>query len=350
MLLAACGDLETPPPHVGGYKVDGSNGDGAQWSARPAALVHGKCWVGMCGAALLGVVATYSFANGMLFWPIGLWVLWVVTTPGERRAGRAGLWVLAGVLVTVSYYWHYEKPAEHPPLTLVFTMPLAYSAYVLKYLGTMCAQWSDGRFALVFGLAGVLGLALVARILLRFKRVGMKALAPYLGMGAYSFGSALATGLGRVGFGSDQALSSRYCTTTVPLWGSLVVLFYLFARADWGLQVEDIGRRRRAKHGRHQRVFAWSMLAIMLTALILSSLAALDNAADNSRKRGAGRDALVEWATNSGAEPDYKLLVFLYPKPEVVVERARVLAQHRLGIFKSLPAGDRQEEGTTNPR
>jgi hypothetical protein len=245
--------------------------------------------------------------------------------------------VVIGALVAVSYFWHYEKPAEHPPLSLVFTMPLTYTAYVLKYLGAICAQRVDGRFALAFGLAGLLVLAWGVAALLRSKRMDARALAPYLGMSAYSIGSARVTGLGRVGFGSDQALSSRYCTTNTPLWASLVVLLFFIARAP-GTPVAAVDQRaskRLAKFERREKVLTWGALVFTLAALTLSSLGAIDGVVDTSKKREAGREALVEWAASPGAEPDYQRLSLLYPKPNLVVERGRVLIEHHLSIFRS---------------
>jgi hypothetical protein len=299
---------------------------------------YGETSMGFGAAALLGMVATYSFANGILFWPVGLGVLFLAMKPGKRKTSFTALWALISTLVTVSYFWHYTKPAEHPPLSLIFKMPLTYAAYVLKYLGAICAQRVDGAFALLFGLAGVMGLAWAVTALLRSKRVDARALAPYLGMSAYSIGSALVTGLGRVGFGSDQALSSRYCTTTVPLWASLVILLFFLARASGNAGGPDSATDKRATRlESRSRSIAWAAIVFTLAVLALSSLGAIDGVVDISKKREAGRDALVEWAANPGAEPDYRRLSLLYPKPNLVLERGRVLVDRRLSIFRSSP-------------
>jgi hypothetical protein len=298
----------------------------------------GETSMGVGVAALLGIVATYSFANGVLFWPVGLAVLLLAMKPGKHKTLSIALWVMISALVAVSYFWHYTKPAEHPPLSLVFKMPLTYTAYVLKYLGAICAQRVDGAFALLFGLAGVVGLAWAAEALLRSKRMDARALAPYLGMSAYSIGSALFTGVGRVGFGSDQALSSRYCTTTVPLWASLVVLLFFLARAPGNAAAADRAASKRfEKLETGAKLIAWAALVVTLAVLAVSSLGAIDGVVDISRKREAGRDALVEWAANPAAEPDYRRLSLLYPKPNLVVERGRVLVERHLSILGHLP-------------
>jgi hypothetical protein len=101
-----------------------------------------------------------------------------------------------------------------------------------------------------------------------------------------------------------------------------------------------IGRRaskRLAKLERREKVLTWVALVFTLTALTLSSLGAIDGVVEISKKREAGRDALVEWAANPGAEPDYQRLSLLYPRPNVVVERGRLLVERHLSVFRRLP-------------
>jgi hypothetical protein len=76
------------------------------------------------------------------------------------------------------------------------------------------------------------------------------------------------------------------------------------------------------------------VLVVMLSALALSSLGGLDGAAEVSRKRSAGRDALLEWAANPRNVPDSKRLGLLYPRPDVVIARAPILVEYRLALFK----------------
>ena len=132
-------------------------------------------WSRFAAAALLGIVATYSFANGALFWPIGLMLLFFIKTgAGEKRPAIAG-WILIGALTLGTYFYHYQKPEEHPSLSLIFKMPVEYAVYVFKYLGGICAQGlgddvsADGVLAFVFGLAGTVAIAWAGWTLFRKK-------------------------------------------------------------------------------------------------------------------------------------------------------------------------------------
>lgn len=56
-------------------------------------------WVDFVGATLLGVVASYSFASGLTYWPIGLLLLLCIRPPNTRtHAIYVALWLLAATL------------------------------------------------------------------------------------------------------------------------------------------------------------------------------------------------------------------------------------------------------------
>jgi hypothetical protein len=298
-------------------------------------------WSKFAAAALLGIVATYSFADGALIWPIGLLLLLLVKTrAGERRAAAVG-WILIGALTMGTYFYHYQKPEEHPPLGLIFKMPFEYAAYVFKYIGGICAQGlggdvsSDGDFAFVFGLAGTVAAGWAGWTLFRKKIADPGTLLPYFGLSLYSVGSALITGVGRLGFGSDQALASRYCTMVTPLWVSLVVWLVLLrnrrpSAADTG---PAPGPRRKPVPDPCQTVATWMLLAV-LVMLTLGTVFGTDGAKALSREQTFGRNCLLNVAANPASETDYQGLRAIYPRPKVVVERYPILIKHRLSLFQ----------------
>ena len=120
-----------------------------------------------------------------------------------------------------AFLWHYQRPAGPFPGSLILDRPFDLGVYVLKYVGSICAEHFislDSELALVCGLLGIAALGWAAWMLVRRKIADLNAVLPYIGMSAYSIGSAALTGIGRAGLGTDQALSPRYCTMAVPLW------------------------------------------------------------------------------------------------------------------------------------
>ena len=299
-------------------------------------------WCKFTAAVLLGIVATFSFANGALFWPIGLLILLIVMAGARQRVTAITSWVLFGVLTLGAYFYHYQKPEKHPPLDFIFKMPVEYAAYVFKYIGGICARGlsgdvsTDGIFACIFGLAGTVTFGWAGVTLVRRKIANVRTLLPYFGMSLYSVGSALITGVGRVGFGSNQAVVSRYCTMVTPLWTSLIVFLILLA---WGGQkAGDAGSRapnaaRRPCPWICQEAARWLLMTAIIL-LIVSSVSAMTNAGKLSRRQAFGRARLLDLAANPRSDIDYPGLLAIYPRPKIIVERYPVLVQHRLSLFR----------------
>jgi hypothetical protein len=307
-------------------------------------LVNGPFrWCRFAASAFLGIVATYSFANGTLIWPIGLVILFIVLAgKSERKSGIIG-WILIGGLTLWTYFYNYHKPEEHPPLSLIFKMPLEYAAYVFKYLGGICAQGVsgdeavDGVLALILGLIGTVALGWAGCSLVRKKIADFPTLLPFFAMSLYSIASALITGVGRLGFGSDQALASRYCTMATPLWVSLIVFLILLVNGGAKAGVADSPVRQSGRSTlprRYQMVAQW-LLKGAIIFLVLSSVFAIVGARNLSQQQAYGRDHLLDLAAHPHADIDYQGLIAIYPRPNVVVERYPILVKHRLSVFRN---------------
>ena len=178
------------------------------------------------------------------------------------------------------------------------------------YSGPLPGQQAEGSLALFLGLLGALALAWTGGMLLWQKRASLGVLLPYFAMTAYSVGTAMITGVGRVGFGSDEALESRYCTMVVPFWVSLVVFLLLLAqRSNRPAEAVSSPQRRSEGTEYYQKVAAGSLLAGTILLLGLSSLSATEGAANMSGVQAHCRTVLLDIAAHPGAEIDYNNLV-----------------------------------------
>ena len=298
-------------------------------------------WPRFATAAALGVVATYSFANGILFWPIGFAVLLVLTVQARERIAALESWIVIAALTLGAYFYDYHKPEEHPPLTLLFRMPGEYLAYLFKYLGgigeqNLCGDPAiDGVLALLIGLAGTATLGWAGWMLVRSSIVGFRTLIPYLAMSLYSVGGALITGVGRLGFGSDQALASRYCTMVTPLWVSLVVFLFLLGRSNGKAAPGASAESKSASGFRAWNgcLVARGLLGAVLVVVALGSAFGVVGASNVSRAQAYGRDRLLELAARPKADTDTSGLLAIYPVPSIVVERYPVLVKYQLSLF-----------------
>jgi hypothetical protein len=282
-------------------------------------------------------VATYSFGNGTLFWPVGLIILFLLKTGAGEKRRASIIWTLIGALTVGNYFYRYQKPEGYPLLDPVLNTPWEYVAYVFKYIGhigTPDLQSNvslQGLIAYVSGLAAIMAAGWTAWTLHRRKIAGVDTLLPYLGLSLYSLGSALVTGIGRVNFGSNEALASRYCTMATPLWVSLIVLLILlYNRGEIVAGSKAAGRGS----GDCQMIAGWLFPGAVFL-LLLGSICAIAGARDLSQKQTRGRNCLLNLAANPQAKIDYTGLADLYPWPQIIVARYPILVQNHLSTFRT---------------
>ncbi|SFD74379.1 hypothetical protein [Paracidovorax konjaci] len=178
-------------------------------------------------ACALGVLSVGTMVNGVMALP--MMVLYaLVARLGWRRT--AVLALLAAACVA-AYTVDYAAPAAHGGgvLATLRERPLDMLHYTLIYLGSPFQHFTrhtDAAWlvvARVFGaLFALLALAPLPRAL-REPRAHRLELA-LLTFVAYVGGIAFATAGGRLLFGFDSALSSRYTTPTLLAWAALAVL------------------------------------------------------------------------------------------------------------------------------
>jgi hypothetical protein len=286
-------------------------------------------WLRFSAAAALGLVATFSFATGVAFWPVGLLIV-LLSGAGRRRLLAALAWLVLSFLALGLFFYHFNV-AGSASVRTALSSPLECVRFVLKYAGSIVAQYPGGdisiagKVALIFGLGAIAIAAWSVRNLIRRGTADCITLVPYLGISFYSLGSGALAALGRVCFGSDQATSSRYCTMVVPLWTSLIVFLFLLLKSPTGISDTDSAARKKAAR--------WCLGGAILL-LVWGSGLALDGASRLSARQTNGRTALLNLARNPTAHFDYRQLFTLYPQLNVVVERYPVLKERRLSLFK----------------
>jgi hypothetical protein len=261
-------------------------------------------------ALALGFVAQFSFSNGVLFWPIGIAVLLLCHPKARREMIAFGL---AGVASTAAFLSGYPPslPAQQS-WRVALAHPFLYGGYVLVYLG---APIGDGRliWAALLG-AGGLGGLVVLLVALRRRGVALRELAGFLAVATFAIGSALLTGLGRLGFGVGQALTSRYVAFATLMWAANLALLSKYLRS---------GEPRTERRGRRVAQAAVVGMAAMLL------LSAAGGARLASRTLAIRKTAVSALASGRGAGLD-----LLYPVHAVLVERRAILEKLHLSVFR----------------
>jgi hypothetical protein len=311
-------------------------------------------WGRFIPAVVLGIVATYSFANGVLVWVIGFGLLCVIPPKNSPLAARSalplstnrlaiGIWSFAAAVCVGLYLWDYQKPAHHPQLTSIFSRPVVFISYALKYIGSTCAQYGEGgvlpdrTWALVLGIAGLSVMGWAAWKIAR-KSANRVALVPYFAMCAYSLGTAFMAAIARAGFGPGQALCSRYCSMTGPLWFSIIVMLILLSKKeDENLEISipaSLSRERgKTSLSSETRIARWLLFGVLLF-LAFSSAFAIRSAKELSGNLANGRRSVLALKNSPSLDSPHDELLVICPDSQTVIDGYRILSVRRLSAFR----------------
>ncbi len=197
-------------------------------------------WVRFLFALLCGIMATYSFATGILYWLIGLPIIILIAFGNKKlMLSRLGVWSIAAGLTIFSYLYDYRTPSYHPSPLLALEQPIQYVTYVLAYLGVpltngsvecVLRNVSCRETGISSALVGSAGLIVFLALLLALRQhIQWVRMMPYISLASFAILSALLTGIGRVGFGFEQAITSRYTTISSLFWIALAALVFMLA-------------------------------------------------------------------------------------------------------------------------
>ena len=209
-------------------------------------------WLRFVLGLLYVVLAMLSFTSGILLWMVLAPVIWW-SAPMPNPKARKLVTVLWGFACAVSLglYFHDLKNEVDPAFSMgqgqggtlkrdiseFMEDPLKGVNYTLRILGNPLVRGQSMDLMDSSVLMGALMLVLYLGCLIwwlkRFKdREFVRAMTPWLAIGAYSIGAAFAVTVGRIwiGFTGAYALSTRYVIHAVPLTVALPVLIWMACR------------------------------------------------------------------------------------------------------------------------
>lgn len=270
--------------------------------------VSGWVW---CGATLLAaMVATYSMGNGILVWPLVITLALWLKMP--RRL--VVILIAVGTLVVGSYLWGYSSPPHHTsPIESVRHWPEVVR-YAAVYLGSPFGNYGL-RASATIGFVGLVVSVWFGLRLLMWTATPNYGRAALTGVLFFMVGSALITGLGRLNFGLESALASRYTTAALIFWATAGALTVSYAST-----LDPAGRA--------------FLMGITLTLFAFIGLALIDQQARTIQNFANLRQAkeLAGLSLLVGVY-DEAALGRIYPFTQDVITATPFLREHRLSIF-----------------
>ncbi|WP_153013305.1 hypothetical protein [Aquitalea pelogenes] len=175
-------------------------------------------------AFIFGVFSVGAMANGVLCFPV-MFAYVLIFRSGLLKVGSL---LFASVFFPLIYFYDFHVPEGHGHvISSLIGMPRQYLCYVLMYLGSpfhyLLGKGVFGNQAAI--LFGAFFVVLWSYLLL--KEFTKSTRSPYvmalLFFVGYIIATAIGTAGGRVVFGVEQALSSRYTTPSIMAWAALAI-------------------------------------------------------------------------------------------------------------------------------
>jgi hypothetical protein len=297
---------------------------------------------------LLSTISTFSYANGLLCWfllPVSALLSghWKVL---RRKSWLILLWILTGLLNIFIYFRDYVKPPAHPSLLEGLKHPIKAVNYFCAFLGT---PLSGGRLEIAVPVGAAILIVFITTVLSLGQRWRDRTLryrvGGWLTLSLYVLISAVVTTLGRVGFGVEQALASRYTTFSLYLLVALIGLVAIAAdlltqRLSYSAEPHDQRLRSEAPYPVSKNGLIQNITVALATACIVLHL--VGQVYDLRRMESLYRDRLYARACLSYAEfvQDDCITKSLHPVPKSF--RAHLKAAKSIGVLTDSPTGHKK--------
>lgn len=249
--------------------------------------IKAKFGLGIC----LSTISTFSYANGMLCWII---VFPVILLKCKKELSKNKwlifAWIFAFTINVVTYFYNYKKPPSHPSFSEGLLHPLHAIHYFLSFLGAPLSFGTTSNRLIIgpiIGFALILLLLASCTYLLKFANDSflLHNMAGWLTIGTYTVISGIITTSGRVGFGVDQSLASRYTTFSIYL---IVSLIYIIVIIYDDLQKKNLLNKYKKRLNR----YVYVITGIILVLHLLTSMQAIASMNDLKRDRLLAKSCL----------------------------------------------------------
>jgi hypothetical protein len=269
----------------------------------------GKIDVYLALSLVSGIVASFSFINGLLVWPIGL--IFIIITKVENRLKIAGVWSATGILALGAYFYQWTKPTNHPSDLYVLGHLDESAEYLLANLGSSISPVK--YYAIVMGI--VLSIIVILTLILVIRSKSVRENAFWIALTIFAVLSSFACMIGRAGFGIDQALSSRYITfTLLGVIGTYACLYQL---------------TRKAPGNRAYLILYGMMLTLILASVIVGYPTGLIEGNNTMSLRdnciATAHDYMAAGSGDTG---------ILYPSTDLIKKDMLIMEKYRLNLFR----------------
>ncbi|MGZ5051279.1 MAG: hypothetical protein ACXWF8_10335 [Methylobacter sp.] len=267
-------------------------------------------------AVLFAASASLSLASGLFIWG-ALALLAYLIHPKRYVHSFSFVAIFLGFLLL--YLRGYVSPVGHAhPADSLIHHPLLVLDYLTTWLGNIAGKVSSAKWLGRLGLAAILAIAayLILNKNRKNHRIEMCAL---LGICAFILMAGFITSLGRINFGVEQAMSSRYATPVLLFWTSLLGCYFFLALEY--LKPSYIG-------------IAIALILFAFFGLVIRNKQGSDQLVTFQNQQAQAYLTVV--TDQYKKQPE--LLAPVFPTPILIVEAVNMLKEQKISSFNTVNA------------
>ncbi|OGK36249.1 hypothetical protein A3A93_05885 [Candidatus Roizmanbacteria bacterium RIFCSPLOWO2_01_FULL_38_12] len=259
-------------------------------------------------AVFLSIIGSYSHINGLLIWIVGGILIFY-----RRQFLFLIFWMLLSLMTYLIYFINYSKPIYHPSLMYFFQNPLDFLTYFFGQIGSVLFISEIGISALIGIMIFLIALFNLNSLLK--KRSLIKSCIPWLMIFLFSLLSILAIAVARAGFGTTQALSSRYIVYSSLMFISTIEVFYYLV-------------------GNYKiKFFSHDLFILLFSFVLIFSIGQNYLKGVDYIKKYYSEMSKIKYCLDYYYRVDSTCLYSVYPNKEVLLERLEYIKQLGWGGF-----------------
>lgn len=256
---------------------------------------------------LLGIIASFSFASGIVFWLIGL--LNLILLSKKKSAGKIKRnFLLVWVLITITII--YLQPSK------ISGFDFRFYGYIFSYLGSPLLSFNPYG-AMICGFTGFILFSFSLFQIFRRQDKNIFTLLPVINLGLFSLGSSFLTAFARSDLGILQAISSRYITISNFFWIAVIYLLIYWSQVIRNKKYQNNVLSKRSN----------LIIYTIIFLLALNSFLRIFKFPKQYQYLSEAQDALISGRNEV-------LLKRLYYSEKVVRERSEILKKYQLAIYQ----------------
>jgi len=170
-------------------------------------------------AALAAVIATFSFATGIVLWPMGFLLLLLRC----RKASCIALWLVLAIACVSIYVLQSKEDVPSSPVILS-----TYIKFIFVYLGSSLGI-GDSDFSFYYGIFGIASAIFICFSLFYSPQRNHRTFLFFGAVMLFIILAAILTDINRAYIGLHVAETSRYASFSIHFWISLagLMIFYI---------------------------------------------------------------------------------------------------------------------------